>query len=126
LDTIFTQAAISIKLAYSVTIVLKQTLIDNQIPDQLAIRVLRGMTEDATADLRKVPDHLWRLQSIDAEVVSKDDYQRYGFTAPEEFAVNFLEPLHSQGILGRPAGEGGQGYRLKGFTWLLREFGMLS
>lgn len=105
---------------------LKHVLIDNRIPDELAIKVLKGMTEEATASVAKVPDTMGKLKSIGSRTVTKEDYDRYGFASAQEFSSCFLEPLHSQGLLGRQLGAGEATYQLKGFAWLSREFGIMG
>jgi hypothetical protein len=105
---------------------LKAKLIDNQIPDELALRILKEMVQEAMSALRKTPDGAARLQTIGNGSITKNDHARFGFASPDEFLATFLETLRLQGLLGRQAGATMHSYRLKGFAWLANDFGMLS
>jgi hypothetical protein len=106
--------------------VLKQQLIDHQIPDKLATDVLKVEIQSRIAELHKAPDNIHKLRRIGDHPVTKADYDDFGFASPEEFKESFLEPMRSQGLLARETEANAHRYRLKGFAWLALKFGQLE
>lgn len=109
----------------ALTQTLKKHLIDKQIPDDLARKILKSMTQNVLNDLRNEPGIFDKLIMI-VESVNKDDFHRFGFASADMFESEFLEPLWKNGHLFRQAGATIHNYGLKRFLWFGKYFGILN
>lgn len=103
-----------------------ELLVERQIPDELAFKILEAETRDRIDTLHKFPGMVETLQKISTGSVRSSDYESFGFESADKFAKEILEPLRNQGLLGRRPERDGHSYYLKGFAFLAREFNLLK
>lgn len=101
--------------------VLQKELIDKQIPDTLAKRVLSAEVRKYVEQHRKTSNFFEKIKCFASGSLTENDFEQVGYDKADRFRDEFLERFRAEGLLFRESREGQHRYSLKGFAWLANE-----
>ena len=108
-------------LRTTISRVLQKELIDKQIPDALAKRILSVEVRKYVEQHRKSSEFFKKISCFADGCLTEGDYEKAGYDKAGQFRDEFLEPLRAEGLLFRESKDGQHQYTLKGFAWLANE-----
>jgi hypothetical protein len=103
---------------------LKKQLIDNRIPDELALNHLKNLARRDLRDRRLDETTAGRLKLIGQRTVDAQVFSELRFQTEDE-AEEFLRAMWKAGILGRETAGKRERYSLKGFAKLCLDWELL-